>query len=119
MSEQINNGISPADSAAEQSAYQAPEAFGEDRNAYAYPSARGMSGYGVASILCALCSFFCMLTVFAGIGLGIAGVARRRSDILSWVGIVLSVAFLIYNIVTLVQVCSNPAAMDFLQQISQ
>ena len=109
------NGNQPA----EEPSYRASEAFGEDRNVYAYPSSRGLSGYGVASTICGLCGIFFPLTIFAGIGIGIAGVARRRSDVLSWVGIVLSVLILVLDIFTMVKVCSDPNAMGFMQQMWQ
>jgi len=91
-----------------------PSAFGRDDNNYAYPSAKGMSGFGVGSIICALCSFFCLLTAFVGIGLGIAGLVRSRKDVLSYIGIALSAGFLIYNIVTLVTLCSSGRLQDIM-----
>ncbi len=89
-------------------------AFGEDSNRYAYPASRGMSGLGVGSVICALCSFFCMITGFVAIGLGIAGLVRRRGDVLCWVGLVLAAGFMAYNIATLVQLCSGTQLQDIM-----
>lgn len=89
-------------------------AFGDDRNQYAYPSSKGMSGLGVASAICALCSFFLPILVFVSTGLGIAGLVRRRSDVLCWIGLVLSVIFLVYNIIVLAQFCGSPFMQEML-----
>lgn len=89
-------------------------AFGEEDNRYAYPSSRGMSGLGVGSVVCALCSFFCLITGFVSIGLAIAGLVHRRRDVLCWIGLGLSVAFLAYNIVSLVQLCGSSAFQDMM-----
>ena len=96
----------------QENVYNASDAFGADPNSYAYPSSKGLSGYGVASIICGLFGFFCMLTVFAGIGIGIAGIARDRRDVLSCIGLVLSVVFLIVNIVSLVRFCGSGISSD-------
>jgi len=89
-------------------------AFSEDRNQYAYPSSKGMSGLGVGSVICALCSFFLPILVFVAAGLGIAGLVRRRSDPLCWIGLVLSVVFLVYNIIVLAQFCGSSAMQEML-----
>ncbi len=71
-------------------------------------SAQGLSGLGVSSAVCALCSYFFLLSAFFGIALGAIGLMRSRRDILCWFGIVLSVVFLISGFVSMVRLCGSP-----------
>lgn len=70
-------------------------------------SPRGLSGLGVSSAVCALCSYFFLLSAFFGIALGALGLMRSRRDVLCWVGIILSVIFLIIGFVSMARLCSS------------
>ena len=71
-------------------------------------SPQGISGLGVSSALCALCSYFVLLSAFFGIALGVAGLMRSRRDVLCWIGIALSAAFLISGFITMARLCGSP-----------
>lgn len=75
---------------------------------------RGLSGLGVASAVCGLCSYFFLLSSFAGIAFGTMGLMRSRRDVLCWIGVALSVAFLISGIVTMVRLCGSPGLESML-----
>lgn len=109
-----NNGMQENTAPQEQSSVQQETAagvgtaFGTDGNKYAFPSPFGMSGVGVCSIICALCSFFCVVPAVFGIVMAVVGLLRNRRDVLCYIGLCLSAAFLAYGLVTMIQVCSSP-----------
>lgn len=71
-------------------------------------SPRGLSGLGVSSAVCALCSYFFLLSAFFGIVLGALGLMRSRRDVLCWIGVILSAIFLISGFITMARLCGSP-----------
>ncbi|MBE6758923.1 MAG: hypothetical protein E7554_02390 [Ruminococcaceae bacterium] len=69
---------------------------------------QSISGLGVTSAVCALCSYFFLLSAFFGIAFGVVGLMRRRRDVLCWAGIILSAIFLVSGIVTMARLCGSP-----------
>jgi len=78
------------------------------------PAARGLSGLGVSSVVCGLCSYFFLLSAFFGIALGVLGLMRNRRDVLCLIGTILSVVFLISGIVSMVRLCGSPGMESML-----